>query len=213
MYAESDKPEVKESTAETQSQPVEASGTNEVIPEPVPAVEVKVVYKPNTHYFHKTDCYWYDNTCEDIDYSKISEYEGIICSKCNPEISGFKPYEKPYEDPAPSYAQLSDDDRYYLAVMLSHECNPRAGAAHNAQSVAAMVNRVRDGWNSSIYRAINGGCVPYWGGRTIESGYNMDDVSYCYEAIDYYIAHANESPYSYVHSWEAAGDNVHNVYS
>lgn len=106
---------------------------------------------------------------------------------------------------------LSDNDRYYLAVMLNRENSPRASAAHNAQSVAAMCNRVRDGWATSIYNAINTGCVPWWGGRTIES-FSGTPESYCYEAIDYFLEHSTEYPYSSVHSWSAAGDDIHNVY-
>lgn len=106
---------------------------------------------------------------------------------------------------------LSDNDRYYLAVMLNRENSPRASAAHNAQSVAAMYNRVRDGWATSIYNAINTGCVPWWGGRTIES-FSGTPESYCYEAIDYFLEHSTEYPYSSVHSWSAAGDDIHNVY-
>lgn len=106
---------------------------------------------------------------------------------------------------------LSEDDIYYLVVMLSHECSPRASASHNANAVACMINRVNDGWATSIYNAIQTGCVPWWsGGQLYNYGINTDDPTYCYEAINYYLE--NSSSYTWQHSWYAQGDGIHNVY-
>lgn len=111
----------------------------------------------------------------------------------------------------PTYISISDSDRYYLAVMLSHECSPRASVEHNATAVACMFNRVRDGWSSSIYDAIQTGCTPWWGGGSLSSYGLYGDTDYCYAAIDYYLSHSDE--YSWQHSWKASGDDVHNSYS
>ena len=110
----------------------------------------------------------------------------------------------------PTYTPISDSDRYYLAVMLSHECSPRASVEHNANAVACMFNRVRDGWSSSIYDAIQTGCVPWWGGGSLSSYGLYDDTDYCYAAIDYYLSHSDE--YTWQHSWSASGDGVTNYF-
>lgn len=110
----------------------------------------------------------------------------------------------------PTYVSISDSDRYYLAVMVSHECSPRASVEHNATTVACMFNRVRDGWASSIYDAIQTGCVPWWSGGSLSSYGLYGDTDYCYAAIDYYLSHSDE--YSWQHSWGASGDGVTNYF-
>ena len=101
---------------------------------------------------------------------------------------------RPTQNISESNGILSDYEIQCLVVMLCHENSPRAGAAHNANSVGCMVNRVRDGgWGAnSIYDAIMGGCAPYWRGS--HGSWCMDnfctndmDTGYAYEAVDYYL--------------------------
>lgn len=179
---------------------------SEPVTEPIP-VEEYVVYKPSSYYIHRNTCRWNKD-----DAYRIDNTEGIEarrCSECNPDMEIINEYVEP--EPEYIYIPISDSDRYYLAVMVSHECSPRASVEHNANAVACMYNRVRDGWASSIYDAIQTSCVPWWGGGSLSSYGISGDASYCYDAIDYYLSHSDS--YTWQHSWEASGDDVHNSYS
>lgn len=179
---------------------------SEPVTEPIP-VEEYVVYKPSSYYIHRNTCHWNRD-----DAYRIDNTEGIEarrCSECNPDMEIINEYVEP--EPEYTYTPISDSDRYYLAVMVSHECSPRASVEHNATAVACMYNRVRDGWASSIYDAIQTGCVPWWSGGSLSSYGLYGDTDYCYAAIDYYLSHSGE--YSWQHSWEASGDGIHNSYS
>lgn len=206
----------EETTIETKEKETEEiktekpAETNIAKPEPTAApVEEYLVYKPSTHYIHRSTCRWNSGDAYKVDCT--TELVARLCDECNPEISDYIEYVEPEVD----YSILSDYEKTCLAVMLCHECSPRAGAAHNAHSVAAMVNRVKNGSNSSIYSAISGGCSPYWGyghgSWCMDSGcMNGMDSSYAYDAINYYIA--NSSDYSWVTGWSASGDGIYNVY-
>lgn len=176
-----------------------------VIEEPAP-VEEYVVYKPSSYYIHRNTCRWNKD-----DAYRIDNTEGIEarrCSECNPDMEIINEYVEP--EPEYIYTPISDSDRYYLAVMVSHECSPRASVEHNATAVACMYNRVRDGWASSIYDAIQTGCVPWWSGGSLSSYGLYGDTDYCYAAIDYYLSHSDS--YTWQHSWEASGDGVTNYF-
>lgn len=184
----------------------------QLVEEPNTVVEEYLVYKPSTHYIHKNTCHW---NCDDA--YRIDSGEGLearLCTECGAYCEGFTEYVEYVPEPTytSSDISLSDDDKYWLVVMLSHECSSRAGAYHNANAVACMVNRVRDGWASSIYNAIENGCTPYWGGSWSLCDWSpKGDTSFCYEAIDYYLA--NSGSYGWQHSWEASGDGITNTYS
>lgn len=189
-----------------------------------------IVYKPSTKYVHRSTCRW--NNADAYPITDTNDILARYCTECNADIEIKNLYIPPEPvtevievvevvqeteteynpTPEPIAMKYCDDsDRYYLAVMLSHECSPRASVEHNATAVACMFNRVRDGWASSIYDAIQTGCVPWWGGGSLSSYGLYGDTSYCYDAIDYYLSHSDE--YSWQHSWEASGDDVHNSYS
>ena len=183
--------------------------TNIAKPETTAAPAEYLVYKPSTHYIHRSTCRWNSGDAYKVDCT--TELVARLCDECNPEISDYIEYVEPEVD----YSILSDYEKTCLAVMLCHECSPRAGAAHNAHSVAAMVNRVKNGSSSSIYSAISSSCSPYWeyghGSWCMDGGcMNGMDSSYAYDAINYYIA--NSSDYSWVTGWYASGDGIYNVY-
>lgn len=181
---------------------------SEPVTEPIPVepIEEYVVYKPSSYYIHRNTCHWNSD-----DAYRIDNTEGIEarrCSECNPDMEIINEYVVP--EPEYTYTPISDSDRYYLAVMVSHECSPRASVEHNATAVACMFNRVRDGWASSIYDAIQTGCVPWWSGGSLSSYGLYGDTDYCYAAIDYYLSHSDS--YTWQHSWGASGDGVTNYF-
>jgi hypothetical protein len=186
----------------------------EMVAEPVTETEPVIaeryiVYKPSTHYLHFSDCRWNSGDAYRVDCT--TDLVARLCDECNPDVSDYIEY----VEPEPEVEYMSDSDKYYIAVMLTHECSSRAGASHNAHSVAAMVNRVNCGDSSSIYNAIASSCCPWWewghGSWCMDNGCtNGLDTSYAYEAIDYYLAHSDS--YSWVTGWCASGDGIHNSY-
>ena len=176
-------------------------------PEPI-ITEPYIVYKPSTKYLHRNSCRW--NSGDAIIITDTNNIEARKCTECNPDIEIVNEYIEPEIPDQTCSVCLSDSDKYYLAIMLTHECSSRAGAEHNAHSVAAMVNR-----GGAIYSTISSSCCPWWeyghGSWCMDNGCtNGLDTSYAYEAIDYYLNHSNS--YSWVTGWYASGDNIHNSY-
>lgn len=166
--------------------------------------EEYLVYKPSTHYIHKSTCRWNSGDAYRVDCT--TELVARLCDECNPDVGDYIEY----VEPEPEVISISDSNRYYLAIMVKHECSPRASVEHNATAVACMFNRVRDGWASSIYEAIQVGCVPWWGGGSLSDYGLYGDTGYCYDAVDYYLSHSDS--YTWQHSWGASGDGITNYF-
>ena len=195
-----------------QDEPVETEATEVVVEpsvDPEPSIESIVteryiVYKPSTHYLHMNSCRWNSGDAYRVDCT--TELVARLCDECNPDVGDYIEY----VEPEPEVISISDSNRYYLAIMVKHECSPRASVEHNATAVACMFNRVRDGWASSIYEAIQVGCVPWWGGGSLSDYGLYGDTGYCYDAVDYYLSHSDS--YTWQHSWGASGDGIYNNY-
>lgn len=184
---------------------VEELPCTEVISEPI---EEYLVYKPSTKYVHRSSCRW--NSGDAIVITDTNDIVARKCTECNPDIEIVNEYIEPEIPDQTCSVCLSDSDKYYLAIMITHECSSRAGAEHNAHSVAAMVNR-----GGTIYNTISSSCCPWWGrghgSWCMDNGCtNGLDTSYAYEAIDYYLNNSNS--YSWVTGWCASGDGIHNSY-
>lgn len=54
-----------------------------------------VVYKPSTHYIHKSTCSWVTDECYEIESTK--DLEVLVCGDCNPDMLVEKYYEPPVE--------------------------------------------------------------------------------------------------------------------
>ena len=72
---------------ETPAEPTEAAT------QPAETKREYVVFKPSTHYIHKSTCHWVDSTCYEITDTK--EIECRKCSECNPEIEIINNYVEP----------------------------------------------------------------------------------------------------------------------
>lgn len=85
----------------------EAETTEPVVAEPEPVVtEEYVVYKPSSHYAHRSTCRW--NSGDAYRCDDFSELEVRICTECNPEIRDHKEYIEP--EPEPVEVPTADKD-------------------------------------------------------------------------------------------------------
>ena len=172
---------------ETPAEPTEAAT------QPAESQREYVVFKPSTHYIHKSTCHWVDNTCYKITDTK--EIECRKCSECNPQIEIINNY----VEPTPVVANntgITDYERQLLAEITCHEYGSNwVSTAEKAKIVAAVMNRVYSpAYPNDIYSVLmqdgqfhgswDGG-HGYWPGCITP---NEDS----WAAVDYYFAHQSE---------------------
>lgn len=66
-----------------------------------------IVYKPSTHYVHRSTCHWVDSTCYEI--TDTEGLEARICTECNPDIQIVTPY---IPEPVPAETSSSISAEY-----------------------------------------------------------------------------------------------------
>ena len=172
---------------ETPAEPTEAAT------QPAEPQREYVVFKPSTHYIHKSTCRWADSTCYEITDTK--EIECRKCSECNPEIEIINNY----VEPTPVVANdtgITDYERQLLAEITCHEYGSNwVSTAEKAKIVAGVMNRVYSpAYPNDIYSVLmqdgqfhgswDGG-HGYWPGCITP---NEDS----WAAVDYYFAHQSE---------------------
>jgi len=172
---------------ETPAEPTEAAT------QPAEPQREYVVFKPSTHYIHKSTCRWVDSTCYEITDTK--EIECRKCSECNPEIEIINNY----VESTPVVANntgITDYERQLLAEITCHEYGSNwVSTAEKAKIVAGVMNRVYSpAYPNDIYSVLmqdgqfhgswDGG-HGYWPGCITP---NEDS----WAAVDYYFAHQNE---------------------
>lgn len=180
--------------AEDSAAPVETPAEpTEAATQPAEPQREYVVFKPSTHYIHKSTCRWVDNTCYEITDTK--EIECRKCSECNPEIEIINNY----VEPTPVVANntgITDYERQLLAEITCHEYGSNwVSTAEKAKIVAGVMNRVYSpAYPNDIYSVLmqdgqfhgswDGG-HGYWPGCITP---NEDS----WAAVDYYFAHQSE---------------------
>lgn len=172
---------------ETPAEPTEAAT------QPAEPQREYVVFKPSTHYIHKSTCHWVDSTCYEITDTK--EIECRKCSECNPQIEIINNY----VEPTPVVANntgITDYERQLLAEITCHEYGSNwVSTAEKAKIVAGVMNRVYSpAYPNDIYSVLmqdgqfhgswDGG-HGYWPGCITP---NEDS----WAAVDYYFAHQSE---------------------
>lgn len=199
-----------EKTTEAETTTEVATTVEEVVEEPTePACEY-VVYKPSTHYIHRSTCRWFNSECYEIE-----DTEGLECrrcSECNPEMEIVTEYvaptpQQPTTQPVVtnndgSYYSLNfitDVERIYLCNVVGTEYGSDGVSLYDkACVVATVMNRVHDGgWTrglpSTVYNVITAPCqynpdyaVPY---------YRYNVTQSCIDAVEYYFEHQSEFPH------------------
>lgn len=170
-----------------------------------------VVFKPNTHYIHRSTCHWAKQG-EVIEIENTENIECRICSECKPEIEIINSYVEPTPVVA-SNTGITDYERQLLAEITCHEYGSDwVSTAEKAKIVAGVMNRVYSpAYPNDIYSVLmqdgqfhgswDGG-HGYWPGCITP---NEDS----WAAVDYYFAHQSEFG-SWTSWW---GDGTYNHFS
>lgn len=199
-----------EKTTEAETTTEVATTVEEVVEEPTEPAREYVVYKPSTHYIHRSTCRWFNSECKEIE-----DTEGLECrrcTECNPEMEIVSEYvapvpQQPTTQPVVanndgSYYSLNfitDVERIYLCNTVGTEYGSNGVSLYDkACVVATVMNRVHDGgWSngnpSTIYNVLTAPCqfnpayaVPY---------YRYNVTQSCIDAVEYYFEHQSEFPH------------------
>ena len=170
----------KETT--TTEEIVETTTTTAVIKEK----EIKILYKPSTHYFHNSNCRWVDDTC--IENWDLAVVEGRLCSECKPKLTLINYYK---EEEKKSNLPITQSEFIMLANLVAHEYGAYwVPTAEKAKVVMTVMDRVRDKRYPNNVRDVilqkNQYCwVPnsYYWKRTTQD---------CKDAVTYYFNHQDQ---------------------
>lgn len=185
--------ETIETKAETTTVPVETS--------------ILIVYKPNTHYVHKSNCHWVDDSCYEI--TDTNEIEARKCTECDPDITIVTEYVQPSVNAGISYDNLSEWDITLLRKIVSNEWGSDwVSVEDKAKIVASVMNMVKDPrWGNTIESVLDVSCAP-WGFNKYANHYMSDSII---AAVDYYFANKDTVFANWTcNSWY--GDGVNNYF-
>lgn len=167
---------------------------------------VYIVYKPSTHYIHKSTCKWFDKTCKQI--TDTHGLECRRCSNCNPDMVIEKEYVVPVKKTEPvSYNGVSQSDIILLQKLVANEYGADwVSTYEKAKIVAAIMNQVKDKRFPNTVRAcIYNSCVPYGFNpnkkRTISQSVK--------DAVAYYFQHPEKFKGFTANSWYGDGKRNH----
>ena len=160
-----------------------------------PKKETYIVFKPSTHYVHKSDCYWVDDTCYKIE--NTNDIEAIKCTECNPNIEIVNEYKEPKPT---AVVGVDDYSRQLLAEIVWHESGSDWISQYEKARVAAgVMNRVNDSrFPNSVYGVLTQAnqFSGFWPGY-------CNPTQACYDAVDYYLA--NPGDFGNENSWYGTG--------
>jgi hypothetical protein len=215
--------EVAETTTEaiatTTTTTSKAEETTTVTTEPIVEEEDNtgeyIVYKPSTHYVHRSTCHWFNSECVPI--TSTEGLEARICTECNPDIEIVTQYQEPQpvanNSGYTSLNYITDTERIYLCNTVGAEYGSDWVPLYDkACVVATVMNRVHDGgWSdglpSTIYNVLT---ARYQYNPAYAVGYYRKNVTQsCIDAVEYYFEHMDQFPH-YTSFW---GDGTYNHFS
>ena len=178
----------------------------EVEPETTAPTESRVfiVYKPSTHYIHKSTCHWVDSTCCEI--TNTDGLECRKCSECNPDLEIITPY-KPTSDVAVTTTGISDSDYILLCKIVASEYGGMADVYERAKIVASVMNQVKDPRSpNTVESALDKSCAP-WGFNKYAEYFCGGTVHYSSmsDAVDYYLNNPDLFANWTCNSWQGDG--------
>lgn len=162
--------------------PVTTAEVTEAATEPAEPQREYIVYKPDTHYIHKSTCYWVDATCYEIENTENIECRK--CSECNPNIEIVNPYVSNVTAPS-----VSDYDYTLLCKIVASEYGGMPDVYERAKIVASVMNMVNDSrWPSSVEGVLDQTCAP-WGFNKYSDYFCGGSIHYSAmaDAVDYYF--------------------------
>lgn len=208
-----------EAIATTTTTTSKAEETTTVTTEPIVEEEDNtgeyIVYKPSTHYVHRSTCHWFNSECVPI--TSTEGLEARICTECNPDIEIVTQYEEPQpvanNSGYTSLNYITDTERIYLCNTVGAEYGSDWVPLYDkACVVATVMNRVHDGgWSdglpSTIYNVLT---ARYQFNPAYAVGYYRKNVTQsCIDAVEYYFEHMDQFPH-YTSFW---GDGTYNHFS
>ena len=211
-----------EKTTEAETTAEVATTVEEVAEEPTESAREYVVYKPSTHYIHRSTCRWFDSECYEIE-----DTEGLECrrcSECNPEMEIVAEYvdTTPQQSMEPAVTNndggyyslnfITDAERIYLCNVVGTEYGADWVSLYDkACVVATVMNRVHDGgWSngkpSTVYNVLT---APYQYNPAYAVPYYRYNVTQSViDSVEYYFQHQDEFP----HYTSFCGDGRRNYF-
>ena len=168
-----------------ETEPAAPVTTAEVTEAAQPQAETQrefVVYKPSTHYIHKSTCHWVDSTCYEI--TDTNDIECRKCSECNPDLEIVNQYVSNATAPV-----VSDYDYTLLCKIVASEYGGMPDVYERAKIVASVMNMVNDSrWPGSVEAVLDQTCAP-WGFNKYSDYFCGGSIHYSAmaDAVDYYF--------------------------
>lgn len=167
-----------------------------------------VVFKPNTHYIHRSTCRWAKQG-EVIEIDNTENIECRICSECKPDLKIINEYVEPISNITPS---VSEYDYTLLCKIVASEYGGMADTYERAKIVASVMNMVNDSrWPGTVEGVLDQTCVP-WGFNKYAEYYCGGSVHYSAmsDAVDYYFNNPQTFAGWTCNQWY--GDGVYNYF-
>lgn len=162
--------------------PVTTAEVTEAAPTQAETPREYTVYKPSTHYIHKSTCHWVDSTCYEI--TDTNDIECRKCSECNPDLEIVNPYVSNATAPV-----VSDYDYTLLCKIVASEYGGMSDTYERAKIVASVMNMVNDSrWPGSVEAVLDQTCAP-WGFNKYSDYFCGGSIHYSAmaDAVDYYF--------------------------
>ena len=186
-----------ETTTSARHKTTTSTGANKVQPAPISttttaAKKVYIVYKPSTHYIHKSTCRWFDKTCKEI--TSTEGLECRRCSECKPELEIVKEYIPPVKQETKTeistgYAGVTASEIILLQKLVANEYGADwVSVKEKAKIVASVMNQVKDKrFPNTVTKCIYKSCVPF-GFNPNKKRTISDSVK---KAVQYYFDNRN----------------------
>lgn len=185
---------------------VASAETTVAAPETAEPEREFVVFKPNTHYIHRSTCHWAKQG-EVIEIENTENIECRICSECKPDLKVINEYVEPISNVTPS---VSEYDYTLLCKIVASEYGGMADTYERAKIVASVMNMVNDSrWPGTVEGVLDQTCAP-WGFNKYAEYYCGGSVHYSAmsDAVDYYFNNPQTFAGWTCNQWY--GDGVYN---
>lgn len=164
----------------------------------VESVREYTVYKPSTHYIHRSSCHWCNSECYEIDSTE--GLEARKCSECKPDMEIVTPYEEPTPTTTDTAIAVTDYEYIMLCNLVAGEYGSDWVSTYDKGAVVAtVIHRMWEGtrWTygapASIYNVI---AAPYqYDGKYLSGSYSSRVTQSCKDAVTYALN--NMSAYDY----------------